>query len=242
MCHIRSRQTRRPLDPRCINGLQHQHIMLAQPRDQELHHTWSHLPSSTLCLTIPWRKGTFPLYNASNRTLTCSLLRFKFQVMARGPSTEPAELKEWKPEHSWDYTIRIEGIKPQMGAQILINLNNPRDIPAGYLGLWFYMKKEGSDNSIEGPTCGACEKRQHTNVVRFKDAIISEQAHTRIICSPSVTSLEPSSDNTAYVADVSFLIWCPAYHEARSDHSLARVKQSRQHFQYVGFPMACPAR
>ncbi len=157
--------------------------------------------------------------------------------MTRGPSIEPAELKEWKPEHSWDYTIRIEGIRTQMGATILINLNNPTNIPTGSLGLWFYMKKkDGSDNRIEGPTCGICAKRQLTNVVRFKDAITAVQAHTRIICSPTETWLEPLPDNTAYVADVSFLIWCPAYHEARSDHSTARVKQSRQHFQYVGFP------
>ena len=123
-----------------------------------------------------------------------------------------------------------------MGAKILINLNNPTDMPTGSLGLWFYMKTDGSDNRIEGPTCGVCAKRQLTNVARFKETITAVQTHTRIICSPPDTWLEPLSDNTAYVADVSFLIWCPAYHEARSGHSSARVKQPRQHFQYVDFP------
>jgi len=185
-------------------------------------------------------EGYASSFNTSNQTLTCSLLRFKFQVLARGLSVEPAEIKEWKPETSWDYTIRIEGIKTQMGAKIKINLNNPIDIPTGSLGLWIYMKKEGSDDHIEGQTCGYCEKRQRTNVSRFKDMIDSEQAHTRIICSTSDTWLEPLPDNAAYTADVSFLIWCPAYHEARTDPSQVRVKQARQHFQYVGFPHGVP--
>jgi hypothetical protein len=153
--------------------------------------------------------------------------------MARGLSPEPAELKEWKPEHSWDYTIRIEGFKTQMEADIIINLNNPINIPAGSLGLCFYMKMEGADH-IEGPTCGFCEKRQLTNVSRFKEAITAEQSHTRIICSPSTTLLQPLPDHSAYSADVTFLIWCPAYHEAKSDYqslSHVRVKQPRRHFQ-----------
>ena len=151
--------------------------------------------------------------------------------MARGVSTEPAELKEWKPEQPWDYTLRIEDMKTEMNAKIVINLNNHTNIPRGSLGLWFYMKKDGSDDRIEGRTCGDCAKRQLTSVPRFKDVIPAVQTHTRIICSSPVTWLEPLPDNTAHVADVTFVIWCPAYHEAS-----ARVKQPRQHFQYVDFP------
>lgn len=162
--------------------------------------------------------------------------------MARGLSPEPAELKEWKPEHSWDYTILIKGIKTQMGADIKINLNNPRDIPTGSLGLWFYMQKEGTDSLTEGPTCGYCNKRQLTNVSRFKDAITTEQAHTRIICSPSSTWLQPLPDNSAYSADVTFLIWCPAYHEVFQSQTNVRVKQPRQLFQYAVSSMAYFAR
>ena len=201
-----------------------------------------YLDSPPVLSTVPdytLEEGYVTSFSTGNQTLACSLfLRFKFHVMARGLSPEPAELKEWKPEHSWDYTICIEGIKTQMGAKIKINLNNPTDIPTGSLGLWLYMKKEGSNTYIEGPTCGYCQKRQLTNVTRFRDAIINEQAHTRIICSPSDASLTPLPDNTGYSADVTFLIWCPAYHEAISDHSRVRVKQPRQLFQYVGFPMA----
>jgi len=187
------------------------------------------------------KAGYVSSFTTSNQTLTRSLLlRFQFHVMGRGPSAEPAELKEWKPDTSWEYTIRIEGIETQMGAKIKINLNNPRDIPRGSLGLWFYMKTKGSDDHIEGPTCGSCEKRQLSNVSRFRDAINAEQPRTRIICSPSTTWLQPLPDSTAYFADVSFLIWCPAYHEARSGHqsqSHVRVKQARKLFQSVGFPM-----
>ena len=195
----------------------------------------AYLASSSVLSAI--RDYTFveryvPSFTISNQTLTCSLIRFNFQVMARGLSTEPAEFKEWKPEHSWDYTIRIDGIMTQMGAKILINLNNPTDIPPGSLGLWFYMKKDGSGNSVEGPSA----KRKPTNVARYKDVITAVQTHTRIICSSPDTWLEPLPDNTAYVANVSFLIWCPAYHEARFDHSSARVKQPRPRFQYVDFP------
>ena len=200
-------------------------------------------PSPVLS-TVPdytLEEGYVPSFTTGSRTLICSLhSRFEFHVMARGLSTEPAELKEWKPEHSWDYTIRIEGIKTQMGANIKINLNNPRDIPTGSLGLWFYMKMEGSDDLIEGPTCGYCEKRQLTNVSRFKDAITTEQVHTRIICSPSNTWLQPCPDNSAYSADVTFLIWCPAYHDASQIQSHVRVKQARRPFQCVRFLLGVP--
>ena len=182
-------------------------------------------------------------FTTGNQTRTYFHVRFQFHVLARGLSTEPAELKEWKPEHSWDYTIRIEGIKTQMEANIKINLNNPTDIPSGSLGLWFYMKMEGSDDRIKGPTCGNCETRQLTNVSRFKDAITAGQTHTRIICSSSTTWLRPLPDNSAYSADVTFLIWCPAYHEPKSEYqSRVRVKQIRRHFQYVVVLHAMPAR
>ena len=204
-----------------------------------------HPSPSPVCSTVPdytLKEGYVSSFTTSNHTLTRSpLLRFQFHVMARGLSAESAELKEWKPETSWEYTIRIEEIETQMGAKIKINPNNPRDIPRGSLGLWFYMKTKGSDELIEGPTCGFCEKRQLINVSCFRDAINAEQSHTRIICSPSTTWLQPLPDSTAYFADLSFLIWCPAYHEARSDRQSqnhVRVKQARKLFQSVGFRMA----
>ena len=90
-------------------------------------------------------------------------------------AAELAELKEWKPGNFWDYITRIEGIGTQMGPKMKINLDNPRDIPRGSLSLWFYMKTNGSGDRIEGPTCGSCEKRQLSNVSRFRGAINAEQ-------------------------------------------------------------------